>query len=502
MEFRFASGQQETTLSRLIWLTVPALAVISSLVHLAGLSTPVSPDTPSYFLTFSEMFRRNLDDACLRTPVYGWIMACTSGLHLSGLALVSIQIVIRAAACTLTAVSIGTYDKVAGLTVGILLALDLTSAANSTAYITESLSTSGQLLCFALLVIHPKSSLLRRPGFLFSAGLFTGFTLLVRPTGWVFMPPVFLVLSLRLRSLVKPFLFAAGFSLVVGVIVLSNGLRTGYYGTARSGLYMSFPVFVHHLFSPDNGPASRTLDTVLRTCHPDLDYRRISQANVNIYVHQVFDRCLNEHFSGSDRDSWKLYEKVYAEAVISRPALFAERMLVEALLFGYGPAADWVYQLARQPAEETEKWCSEEGTNMRPALRSYICPLPEHSPKVRLKLAEAAYLATGIYQPYLSLAKYYGSTVLGAVALLFGYFIVVLTVAGRHLRLPVVLAVFFLALNALMTAAGQYVLSRYVSMAAPFYLVITGIFAVSVAGRIAGMRGRIPVKNASCREER
>ncbi len=473
--------------SSLPWLVVPALSIVSSLVHLAGLSTPVTPDTPGYFLVLSNVFSRNLADPCLRTPVYGLAMAITNALTHTGLTLIAFQILLRAAACALVARSLGTLDRVAGLTAGILLALDPAGAVNSVLYMTESFSSSGLLLLFALLAAHPKSRVFQRPGTLIAGGLLIGCTLLVRPTGWAFLPPMLVILAFRLRSLVRPLQLAAGFSLVLAAVVMFNGLRTGYYGPARTGLYMAFPIFTHHLFSPENGPSSRTLDSMLRACRPDIDYWRIGTGNINFYVHQVFEPCLKEQHSGSKGGNWALYREAYVEALLARPVLFARRLIEEALLYGYGPATDWVYQVAQQPAEEVSKLCREDSTTLSPSMIRYFCPLPPHSPRVREAIVAAAVLGVWIYQPYLLLAKYFFSTALTAAALLVGYVLIVLVVAVPRLRFPVALAVIFLALNALMTAAGQYVLSRYVSVTSPFFLIITGITAVSLVRRASSL---------------
>jgi hypothetical protein len=451
------------------------VAAAVSLLHLAGLSASVSPDTLGYFRTLGSILRADRGDYCLRTPGYSILIAVADLFAHSGYGVLAVQIASRAFSCALLALVICRISPGAGLLVGTLLALDPAGATNSVGYMTESLYASAQVLTLALLVAHWRKPARLGPRTLFLTGLLLGAALMIRPTGWLFLPPLLAAYAWMLRSWLKPLALAAGFSAVILGIVLFNGVRTGYYGLARSGLYLAFPLFVQQLFSPDNGPGSRELDRLLKECHPALDYRGISVDNSNDVVHRVFAECIEKAYPDGPVPAWDLFRIAYREAALARPWLFARRITREALYFLYGPATDYVYQTAASSASfDRRAFCAAEGSKRDAPAREFFCPLPAPSPRIRSLLARLAVRAVPLYQPYLALGHLVRSAFMAAL-LACGYLLAATLLSVPGLRLPVILSGLLIGGNALLTAVGQLTLSRYTSVVGPFYLVIAGV---------------------------
>jgi hypothetical protein len=277
--------------------------------------------------------------------------------------------------------------------------------------------------------------------------------------------------------------------------MLLNVWRTGSARLASTGLYLAFPLFSQQLFDPRNGPVSTDMHQRLVACHPDLDYRQINGGRSNEFIHGMFTPCLAKT-AAREADVFAAYGAAYAEAFRARPALFTARMLLEAGRFLATTASYYPAQVG-QFGELTDlgRLCrrDEPFQGYAPALIEFVCPMPEPSPARRAEVVRAGWATRLLYQPYLAL---YDPTpyrvgffetprpeATGAAGLLF--FLLVFVVVPPVHRAWVVGSVALIGYNALVTAAGQVTILRYLAVVSPFLLIVSGLFAATLVEEAA-----------------
>jgi hypothetical protein len=140
-------------------------------------------------------------------------------------------------------------------------------------------------------------------------------------------------------------LMLGGFCLLLFVIASLNLLiRHQFAIVGRSGLYASFPLYSYHLFSIDNGPISRQIDSINKSCMPDLDYRQIDGKNLDPIWYGLIPCWSNRPDGASEYAA--LHLSAYVEAIQKQPVEFAKAIIKDnafsisfpVQLFGMGMA--------------------------------------------------------------------------------------------------------------------------------------------------------------------
>lgn len=470
------------------------VALGASIVALRSLSTPIAPDTAGYWSTWAAFWHRAPGSVSIRTPLYELLFAVFEAAGLPGIALILLQFTFRALACTAVTGYLAREGVAPATFVGLLLAIDPVSAASSVQYLSESLCTSGLVLATIVTLVLARRECSRMV--LVVSGLVIGFGALFRPGGAALMVVAIVLLGVTTRSLRRTLLPAAGAASVAVAIVLRNLLRSGIVTLAATGLYLGFPLFIQHLFSPGNGPVSAAMDGRLKECMPTLDYSSIVTDNSNQFVRVDAPRCLLPPLGGDQERLYAMYHAAYLEAVRARPLLFVRQMALESARF-LGKTASYYPGQVRQFALLTDfdRLCLDQPPYdiYQPDLIRFVCPMPAPRPAFGDLVPPICFITRWIYQPYL--APYSSNLILtqwadvsaielaGVAGLLF--FAFVAAYVPRAHRPLVTASAVVVAYHAVTTALGQVTLLRYVAMMSPFLLIISGLMAATAAGDVA-----------------
>jgi hypothetical protein len=466
------------------------VALGASIVALRSLSTPFAPDTAGYWSTWTGFWRRVPGSVAIRTPQYELLFAVFEGAGLPGIALIGLQLTIRALACAAVAWHLGREAVAPATFVGLLLAIDPVSAATSVQYLSESLCTSGLILATIVTLALARND--RSRPILVAAGFVIGWGALFRPGGAALIATAVLLLGVTTRSLRRSLLPAAGAAGVALAIVLRNVLRSGIVTLAATGLYLAFPLFIQQLFRPENGPVSAAMHRRLQECYPGFDYSTVTLQTSNSFVYQQASTCLLSTVNGSRARLYALYNSAYVEAATARPSFFIRQMTAEALRF-LGTAVthypdEWV-SYAR--SVDLTGLCRREAafSGYPEAFVRFACPMPSADPRRGEPIVHATHLARVLYQPYLWLYTYgpladgwreaEPKELAGAAGIVFMFFAA--GFVSPAYRQAVFASIIVIVYHAVTTALGQVTLVRYVAMMSPFLLVISGAVLLTAA---------------------
>ena len=483
---------------RLRWLVAGAsfvLAVLASVYQMSALSTMVAPDTVTYWSTLSALFQRVPGSLPVRTPQYSVLFAIVDALGGSGRQLLAVQFTARALGVAAVVWLLSRWSLVAAVVVGTVLALDPVGSAMSVAYLSESLFSTGLLLALAVFVRHVERRGSVRLRELLAAGVGYGLAFLFRPNGAALIVPVVATYAVLTRSVRRTLMPLAGFLLVAGAIVLLNLWRSNIPQIAPTGVYVAFPLFIQQLFDPRNGPASAEMHRHLMACDPDLDYRKVTAATADGFIHGKFSPCLFAALGSRQRAPFDLYRAAYMEALRAHPVRFAARMTREAFRFISLTVSYYPAQVAGFTNSDFEALCARTGAweGWPAGPIDFACPLPAYDPVRRDRTMPIAFATRMAYQPYLyvhqphavmagfhetpvpELAGFAGSSSSCSCS----------SWCRRAYRPWVAGAAAVTLYSAATTAAGLAASTRYVAVTSPFLLLMATLFAVSVGREIA-----------------
>lgn len=468
-----------------------ATALATSYLFQLGLSTPIQPDTVTYWTSPSEFVNRSPGLVPLRTPLYSVLFVIVQLLGGSGRGVLLVQHLLRAAAAAAAAWALADASLMAAAVVGILLAIDPVSASLSVGYLSESVSSSSLLLAVVVAVVQLSVPSRRRARQLFAAGLLFGAALLVRPTTAALIGVAVAAYAARTRSLRAPAWAAAGYGIVALVIALFNYARSGLFLVVAMGVYFAFPLFIQHLLDPHNGRASRTIHMQLMVCDPSIDYSTVTLATANEFVYTKLRPCTLKMNGGDARRAYELYARAYREAFQSHPFVFTGRLAAESARFLSTTVSYYTAEVADfSHSVNVADACARKGvfSIYQPELMTFVCPLPKADPAVHARIIAAAFPLRMVYQPYLYaydprlyIERYEETSspeLSGAAAVLF--FIFAAAIARRPYRPMIVAAAVVIVYTAAVTAFGQVTMRRYVAPLSPFFLIIAGLFVVTL----------------------
>ena len=467
------------------------LALLTPLFLLQYLSTPVSPDSFSYWFPADFLGHRVSPYAPTRTPLLPAIHGLLDLFGASGTVLIMGQVLLRAVAVFFATRAMGRRDLRAGIVTGLLLALDPVSSGLSIAYLSESLHSTMWLITLALLLAFRNGAAPTPLVF----GVVLGVTGMIRTVGLPMAFAIFLTACGLARSRSWALRAGVGVLSVVLAAVGFNLLHTGHAWSSQ-GTYLAFPLFIHKQFDASNGPASSRIHADLARCGLDNLEQRVELLTSNGIILSKFDKCLAPRSIIGDRDRLDSdYSRAYREAWLSHPLRFAWALTKETLRFLAHPVSmATVHDQGFARGTDVDKFCEPkplEGSFMA-SYRRFVCPLP-YPKKDPAKLMENVSAASRlIYQPYLYRGPE-GWTVFTVNSVAAGALGVIWMLwmgwaAPAALRLPALLASLVILLSAGGAAFGQAAMLRYVSPTAPLFLILCAIFVATVLDLVFGHR--------------
>ena len=470
------------------------VAMAASFVVRDALSSMVAPDSNTYWATPGDFLQKTPGMKPIRTPQYSLLFVGAQMLGGKGAAVLFLQFALRAVSAALIAWLLSRWSLLAGLVVGGLLAADPVSAATSAAYLTESLYTSALMLAtiiaIAQLTGHPSW---RRWPLVVAAGFAMGAALLVRPSSIALLGIIVPIYGLATRSAVSAIAVGAGYALSCLMIAVFNYFKSGIFVVVTTGLYVAFPLFLHQLMDPKNGPASETITRQLAACHPTFDYRSVHLEIANEFVFTKLLPCTLKANGNDLGKAYELYGRAYREAFLAHPVVFTWRLSLESLRFLAMTVSDYTNEVAEYNHYVMVQGACEQPPRppfaaYLPKLLEFICPISPTDPAGASRLVAGTALVRLLYQPYLYV--YDPRVVLhspenkrvpeltGAAALLF---LALAIGVARPAYRPLILAAAAVILsNAAITALGQVTLRRYVAPLSPFFLIVSGLLLVSM----------------------
>lgn len=465
------------------------LSFIAPAYLLQYLSTPVAPDSFSYWMPWDLLGVRLMTTPPMRPPLLPVIHALLDGIGAEGGVLIAGQVILRAVGVLLVTRALARLDAWVGLVGGLLLALDPVSAGQSLQYLSESVHASLWLVVLSLLLE------IRGPArplpLLF--GVVLGIAGMVRTIGAPIAAASLAAASVLARSRTWVARTALGVLLVVAPAAGLNWLQTSH-AWGSQGLYLAFPLFIQKQFLASNGPASQRIHLDLARCGLEGLEQQVVLNNSNENILTRFNPCLVRAAGGDlgrlDRD----YSRAYREAWLARPFSFAWATVKESLLFFAEPlsAALWADQ-SFATLTDVDEFCQPRANEATRGFRAFVCPLPFPAPDPDLWIFRISRLTRHVYQPYLHFTEAPWSAMpaqaeaVGLAALAWMAWLAF--VARPSLRPAVLLTSLLLVLHAVGTALGQASMLRYTAPMAPLFLILT---AVSVATVLGSLGCRVP----------
>lgn len=230
--------------------------------------------------------------------------------------------------------------------IGLFLTFDLMWGAVTRAILTDGLFATFNLLGLGLILFHFQ----RRknlPGWeLVLAGILFGLIVSIRPSNIfliILLPPLYAWFTRSWKKVLSLSLGIAIFFSLVGYINLKGTQKLFILSNDGSYTsdYLAFPLFIYNFFSPENGPASATIDQYLQTCYPGLVYSEAvdrsegmafdSVTNMNFIVQKVLP-CVQSQKTllNDERNHFPI---AYLEALLKKPLQFAGAIVREVGFF-------------------------------------------------------------------------------------------------------------------------------------------------------------------------
>lgn len=453
------------------------------------LSTPVAPDSFSYWMPWDALGVRQMTTPPMRPPVLPVIHALLDGAGAEGGVRIAGQVILRAIGVLMMTRALGRLDAWAGLVGGLLLALDPVSAGQSLQYLSESVHATLWVIVLSwLLEIRGPAQPLP-----LAFGVVLGIAGMVRTIGAPIAAAGLAAASVLARSRTWVARAALGVLLVVAPAAGLNWLQTSH-AWGSQGLYLAFPLFIQKQFHPSNGPASQRIHLDLAKCGLDRLEQQVVLNNSNENILTRFNPCLVRAAGGDlgrlDRD----YSRAYREAWLAHPFSFAWAIAKESLRFFAEPlsAALWADQ-SFAALTDVDEFCRPRAGEATHSFRAFVCPLPFPAPDPDIRIFRISRLTRHVHQPYMHFTKAPWSAMppqaeaVGLAALAWMAWLAF--VARPSLRPAVLLTTLLLVLHAVGTALGQASMLRYTAPMSPLFLILT---AVSVATVFGSLGCRVP----------
>jgi|GEM_PF-267949 len=478
-------------------------SLVSSGIALAALSTFFNTDLPFYFTRPSEMFSTRPGEFSATTPLFGLILGFVQAVGLKGSALIGLQIVVRAWA-VFAATRLGAArSPVFGCLLGLLLGLDPVAASLSTMYATESLHSSSLILAAVAI-----SNLGSAPGWLrpLAVGVGVGLAGLFRPSGLALLglAVVFLAWKARANQAFRTAL--AG--IVIAVLMVSSvaRLQRGSWQLVGGGggLAFAWPLLVHQLLDPTNGPDSAVLAVAIDECDPQRRSGpiRLSDSNIRILTIKT---CMVA--SGRTLEAvFQLFSSAYREAIRAHPERFALAIRNEFLNYLATTVAHNVVLGAQfVELEDLDALCRPneahplftrlpalkmgEGSERVKDVVAFVCPVPRPESRLKDLPRRATSLFRVIFQPYLYVLEppFFRRSIgdveqpywMGLCAVSFGG--LVLGISGGRLRRMGLVSVALLGTAAATVALTHLTVVRYLAPYSPWFLALSALLAFAFA---------------------
>jgi hypothetical protein len=232
------------------------------------------------------------------------------------------QLVGALATGTLVAV-VARKNKVVALLLGFLFVLDLNWAYWNLMLLSEGLFMSFHVLALTCLSVQFTRLRSIANWELFFAGLLYGIAFFIRPSGIYLLLPVIVLYGWRTRSIKKTISLIIGSAVVMVILAVTNLVVNNTFSLQTSvGENLAYPLYNEHLFSPENGPASKELYQALLDCTADMDtdYRRASNQYDLYFAGHLLGNCYL--FKWNYKTATDLHTQAYVEAALHRPVLF------------------------------------------------------------------------------------------------------------------------------------------------------------------------------------
>ncbi len=233
--------------------------------------------------------------------------------------LIWLQIALGAVAVALLVYVVARRNPLLASLIGLLFAFDMVWASANRTILSEGPFMSFSVIALAVLVGQYENRGMLRAPFLVAAGALFAWTCTIRPSNLYLLPLIAIAYMLFTRSVPKVAWLAGGMALL---LLATSGLtwyQSGHFRLSGStGYYLAFPLFSYHLFDPANGPQSRKIDTVLRSCDPSVDYSKVNIQTSNQYLWGDFFGCLKRSGWSVDQSDTAL-TAAYIEGIRARP---------------------------------------------------------------------------------------------------------------------------------------------------------------------------------------
>ncbi len=470
-------------------LLTGAVVILRDVLLLRVFSFGALPDSDSYM-------RLGIDLRSVPYPLINTLLDARS----NAAATIWFQIIIAGFAAGALVYVIGRrYPKLAAV-IGLLFALDFTWSAATRWILTESPFTSFHVLGLACLINQYERNKRLHWWELLAAGVLYGWTMTIRPSGVLLVIPIVLAYLWFTRSWRKTSWLTAG---VVSVLLISGLINLQYTGKFRlfsgTGYYVAFPLYVYHLYSPDNGPVSRRLDDLIRVCEPAIDYSKINMITHNDYLWVKFFPCLQDKHGLTLDQVSDLFTSAYIEAIRKQPVFYIQQIIAQHSTFISYPVGRtidfWPLDTEGNGICRGEAWCiaARERARLYPELKMQledtIRTLSSFTVySTQIQMAVASFLpGTGVqplYSDYWQWPNNWSPQPLmsGLIAWLLMVGVLLLATRGL-LRFTVLACIVFIHYTMLSVVAGHVITSRYIQVLSPFYIILS-VITVAAAGQI------------------
>lgn len=492
----------------LIGLAGALLSIGTSVIAIATLSTPFNTDAPYYFTRPSEMFSARAGEVSATTPLFGLIFGFVQLLGLKGAALIALQVLVRAGAVFAAARFVAAGSLGFGTLIGILLGLDPVAATLTTMYATESLHSSSLVLAaVAIAGLSPTATLPRS----LSVGVFVGLTGLFRPSGIPLLMLALAILAWKARSS-RAFRSAlAGVAIAMLMVSSVARVQRGSWHPVGGGggLAYAWPLLVHQLLDPANGPQSAVLASAITTCDPLWPHQPIRIATDSNDRIPAIKTCMVS--SGRSIDSvFGLFTDSYREAIRAQPGRFLAAVTSEFLNYLGTTVAHNVAMASPfgEPSNRAEMCRSDDANPIferAPALRqgegpervrdtlAFVCPAPRPVARLAGLANDVTSRWRAVFQPYLFVLEppFFRRDIsnvaepwwTGLCAVSFGALVLGLS-RGLLLRVGGIAAL-IVGTAATTVALTHLTTARYLAPFSPWFLALSTLFLFALARDLA-----------------